>query len=47
MMRFNWYRQPVLREKRLRQAISEAIDRETITRDIFKGTARVLRNHLP
>ena len=43
MMRFNWYRQPVLREKRLRQAI----DREAITQDVFLGTAQVLRNHLP
>ena len=47
MLRLNWNRQPVLKEKRLRQAISEAIDRETITRDIFLGTARPLRNHLP
>jgi ABC-type transport system substrate-binding protein len=47
MLRFNWNRQPVLREKRLRQAISEAIDRETITKEIFLGTAGVLRNHLP
>ena len=47
MLRFNWNRQPVLREKRLRRAISEAIDREAITRDIFLGTARPLRAHLP
>ena len=47
MMRFNWHRQPVLKEKRLRQAISEAIDREAIARDIFLGTARPLRAHMP
>ena len=47
MLRFNWFRQPVLKEKRLRQAISEAIDREAIARDIFLGTAKPLRGHLP
>jgi ABC-type transport system substrate-binding protein len=47
MMRINWNRQPVLREKRLRQAISEAIDREALTRDILLGTGKALRNHLP
>ena len=47
MLRFNWTRQPVLKEKRLRRAISEAIDRKTITEDIFLGTAAPLRAHLP
>ena len=47
MMRVNWFRQPVLQERRLRQAISESINYQGIVDDIFQGTARVLLNHLP
>ena len=47
MMRLNWFRQPVLKERRLRQAISESINYQAIVDDIFQGTARVLLNHLP
>ena len=43
----NWNREPALKEKRLRQAISEAINYQAIVDDIYLGTARVLRNNLP
>ena len=36
-------RQPVLKERRLRQAISEAIDRETVLNDVLGGFGALLR----
>ena len=46
-MYLNWNRVPALKEKRLRQAISEAINYQAIVDDIYLGTATVLRNNLP
>ena len=43
----NWNREPVLKERRLRQAISEAINYQAIVDDILLGTAKILRNNLP
>ena len=40
-------RVPALKDRRLRQAISEAIDRETIIKEILGGFANSLRNNLP
>ncbi len=40
-------RQPVLKERRLRQAISEAIDRETVLNDVLGGFGSLLRGNVP
>ena len=40
-------RQPVLKERRLRQAISEAIDRETVLNDVLGGFGSLLRFNVP
>ena len=40
-------RQPVLKERRLRQAISEAIDRETVLNDVLGGFGALLRFNVP
>ena len=40
-------RVPALQDRRLRQAISESIDREAILRDVLGGFGSLLRNNLP